>query len=276
MLFCIVYLTTMMADSPTRCLECTKIIKRKEVIRCQNCRRQIHFKCAKVKACDKVHILNNPNYQYYCEYCLHYKCGKCDKPVYNDNNSLQCEAGCMKWYHLRCTNISLAQYNEFNSAQTSLPWYCTNCHSEPFRNVNDNELFNLFHENHLEIFTIEQTNIKMYDLTCSICSRKIHTNKASKGLPCNSCSCLVHRKCSGLSNYEINHLKPADLVHWECMNCRCDKFACTPITDEELISHSFNSNFDCTCQTTCEARPFKLNIVFDLTRYRIRIRIRIM
>ena len=255
-----------------KCLECHKCVSPKTGFNCSECRLPIHPRCTKLKA-NAYKKFKDPLNKYLCRYCENFKCGKCDKPIYNDDNSLQCECiTCKKWYHLRCTKVSLKQYNEFNkmnaSGSSSPPWFCASCLCEPFSGLNNGDLAKILFDNRLENNTrklIKKTNFKNI---CPCCNRKIASDKIAKALPCRTCFCLTHRKCSRLSNYELNNCHPSDLIHWECYRCHQEKFPCIDLPDEDLHSLTYNSNFDCTCKTKCDTDSFKIKWILSLAKYR--------
>ena len=70
------------------------------------------------------------------------------------------------------------------------------------------------------------------------------------GLNCPSCNLLIHKKCSRLSRREILDLKKASKPRWECSTYLTIKFPFVYLSDEDIRSISFNSNFPCKCQKT--------------------------
>ena len=50
-----------------------------------------------------------------------------------------------------------------------------------------------------------------------------------------------------------------DLSRWECATCHTDKFPFGDISNNDLVSMSFNSNYDCPCQSTCLTSILKRN-----------------
>jgi hypothetical protein len=51
-------------------------------------------------------------------------CGDCTKPVKSNQRVILCD-GCSYWYHLKCTELSLTDYN--NLSQSNKDWYCRTC-----------------------------------------------------------------------------------------------------------------------------------------------------
>ena len=255
---------------PIKCAECLRRVSQKTGVTCSQCQYTFHPKCTELTKQQVKNIQKNPTLNtYVCNFCLNFKCGKCDKAVHKTVNGLQCEAAtCGIWFHLRCTKISIAQYNEFNKDRDSPPWFCTDCLCAPFYSINNNDLKKILLDNKLEQHTRKVLKSNEFKNICPICTRKIHTDKIAKALPCFSCFSLTHRKCSGLSNYELNNCEPSDLVCWECAGCRQSAFPCMDISDEEVIAMSFNSNFDCKCNATCDNLAFRKGLILDLTKFR--------
>ena len=54
-----------------------------------------------------------------------YPCIKCQKPVKTNQKGLQCNT-CNKWLHLKCTDLTLDQYN-FLETNINSPFYCLIC-----------------------------------------------------------------------------------------------------------------------------------------------------
>ena len=251
-----------------KCLQCRKfVLSNQNSICCDKCDQWIHLRCSKMKIKDFKELSEQPEAKFYCNFCLNYPCGKCDKPVYNHHNSLFCEAGCGKWFHLKCTNVTLNQYNLFTRDPSLPSWCCIGCYMPPFHDLNDIEIGLEFFDNDFETSTREELSKKAYDTRCSVCARKIMKNKFSRALACRSCASLVHRRCSGISNYDLLHSSSTVFQNWECVNCHTAKFAFNEITDDELAKESFDSNFDCSCQEMCSDIPYKKNLLLELAKF---------
>ena len=215
---------------------------------CDNCDNWIHLRCSKI-GLKAFKILNkDENSTFFCDYCKKYKCGKCDKPVFNNQNALFCESDCRKWYHLKCTKVSLETYQKFNKNNKCGSWFCSSCLSFPFHNLTNVELIaNSSFECKAEIEFDAIIKSNEFSSKCSICLRKIKENKKHKSMPCTTCKSLVHRKCTGISLYELNNSKRSDFLYWECANCMKNKFAFFDINDHDILVENFNSNFICPC-----------------------------
>ena len=60
-------------------------------------------------------------------------CGQCKKLVKEEDSAMKCEI-CEQWYHIKCQNITKAEYNHMQGgaaskkkAMTKLHWYCSTC-----------------------------------------------------------------------------------------------------------------------------------------------------
>ena len=111
----------MMASHKNNCLECSRKVSKITGLKCSTCEHPVHPRCSKLSKKEYVHFQKYPNLNtYICDYCQFYKCGKCGKAVHKVGNALQCEGdGCGTWFHLKCTKITLEQYNEFNTGVTA-------------------------------------------------------------------------------------------------------------------------------------------------------------
>ena len=61
---------------------------------------------------------------------------------------------------------------------------------------------------------------------------------------------FVHRKCCGITNFDLNNLPRELLPNWRCLTCYKDMFPFQwELTDNMIKDIAFNSNFNCACQT---------------------------
>ena len=258
-----------MASNLVKCLECSRKVSSKTGIRCGTCLHPIHPRCSKLSKNEYTQIQNFPNTNtFICNYCKFYKCGKCNKAVHKDDDALECEGDtCGTWFHLKCTKITALQYQEFNKNESSPPWFCTDCLCTPFSSVNDIDLSRILFDNRLEKYTRKLLKSNNFSPKCTICKRKIHSDKIAKALPCFTCGNLIHRKCSGLSNNELHNTDASQMSHWECQHCRHDRFALHDLSDEDLLSMAHNSNFDCTCKKDT-IDVMRKNLILNLTKFK--------
>ena len=73
-----------MANSITKCPKCIKIVyDNANSICCDDCDNWFHLRCTQLKLKDFKEFTNNPKLNFYCNFCVNYKCLKCDKPVFD-------------------------------------------------------------------------------------------------------------------------------------------------------------------------------------------------
>jgi hypothetical protein len=125
-------------------------------------------------------------------------------------------------------------------------WHCKKCYSNifPFTNIDNNKFEKLFDNKKKDLII---PNITDLSNTCSVCTKTLY-NK-NKGIPCNMCNALIHRKCTKLKVKELINLIKNDLPSWECSACIKLKFPFSDIPDCEIEEQTFNSNFNCICKT---------------------------
>ena len=82
-------------------------------------------------------------------------------------------------------------------------WLCSGCLDI------DNKKLLLLHENENNLTT--NIDLTKFSTTCRICLRKLQ--KPLKGIPCNCCNSLVHRRCSKLKSSEIRDLSKTKKIY---------------------------------------------------------------
>ena len=60
---------------------------------------------------------NNPKWKF--------PCIECAKPVKSNQKGIECST-CIKWVHLKCTNLTQSQYHSLE-ANENIPFYCLSC-----------------------------------------------------------------------------------------------------------------------------------------------------
>ena len=236
------------APSKFKCPKCRVVVKNVDSICCDNCLNWFHVKCSKVSRPIFNKFLKDSTLTFVCDFCTKYPCGKCNLGVFPHNKAICCDlTKCNKWYHLKCTKVSLARYNKFCSKDNEDEWVCDSCMLLPFASLSNHELCSI-----MPIHDTPAVSISNISSTkCSICMRGVHQRKSHKVLVCHSCNHWVHRKCSSISLSTLNSLSRMEFKQWECSECQSDKFAFSQITSKDIVSMSFNSNFDCPCKVTC-------------------------
>ena len=124
--------------------------------------------------------------------------------MYEGANSVLCSVGeCSTWFHLRCTEFSLAEYIDTTSRLHTDDWICPLCSHLPFSDLNPTEFAVHVSSNYTDLKTYFNSfpNRASYKTRCSVCTKKVTSNHQSNSLLCTGCTSFVHRKCSNISTY---------------------------------------------------------------------------
>jgi hypothetical protein len=250
----------------TKCIRCDKPVSG-NTIGCDICEGWLHLKCAGFKLKEFYKICEDVNTKFICRYCKFYQCGKCSKPVYPTQNGIQCDIdNCEKWYHLRCTKFTMAEYLSKSSRLHTENWYCPLCISFPFSDLSQKAFTEVVKPDcNLKTFFSKRPGINAYKNCCSVCTRKITKNQHDKSFPCSECKSLIHRKCSNISPHELINCKPSHLKRWSCNSCMASQFPFQNIAASEVEKMSFNSLFSCPCLADSSDVPNNCDLEFRLT-----------
>ena len=82
------------------------------------------------------------------------KCGKCNKPVIEQDNEVNCEI-CEIWFHSKCQGMPEAMYKVLNQYNWDLHWFCKSCNTGP------GKLLTTLSKLHTKIETLEDEMEKM-------------------------------------------------------------------------------------------------------------------
>ena len=85
--------------------------------------------------------------------------------------------------------------------------------------------------------------------------------KPLKGIPCNCCNSLIHRRCSKLKSSEIRDLSKTKKYIWECHYCK----TFVGLNYNELEQESFNSLYSCKCFKNTDFTTEKDKNIFHYT-----------
>ncbi len=248
----------------TKCLRCAKIIgDNQNSISCDKCNGWLHIRCAGLKLKEFKKISSDDNSTFICRYCDYYRCGKCSKPVYPTQNGIQCDTEdvCEKWYHLRCTKFTMAEYLNTKSRLHTETWNCPSCTNIPFHDLSDKVFLETVKPDlKLNDFFKSVPAINSFKTRCSVCTRKITKNQQPKSIPCRDCNTLVHRKCCNISFPDLLKCKPNHLKNWSCNTCLSHLFPFQDISTSDLQKLIYNNIISCPCQngsfdlptTSCE------------------------
>ena len=237
-------MSTLKANNNTKCIRCAKIIfENQNSIGCDDCEGWLHLRCSGFKLKQFKQICSNKDSTFTCRYCKFYKCGKCSKPVYPPQNGIQCDVNeCEKWYHLRCTKFTLAEYLNSKSRLHTDMWYCPDCANLPFMDLNPKEFTELVKDDlKLKQYYTTIPSIDTFKTRCSVCKRNITKNQKPKSLPCTDCHTFIHRKCSNISLPELLDSKASHLKNWSCNTCMSQRFPFQEIDTIDVLKLTYNS-----------------------------------
>ncbi len=254
----------------TKCLRCEKIIgENQNSISCDKCNGWLHIRCAGLKLKEFKKICSDDLSTFICRYCDYYKCGKCTKPVYPTQNGIQCDIDlCEKWYHLRCTKFTMAEYLNSKSRLHTESWNCPCCTSIPFSDLSDKDFLETVQDDlKLNDFFKTLPNINSFKSRCSVCTRKITKNQEPKSIPCRDCTSLVHRKCGNISLPNLLNCKPNQLKHWSCNTCMSHLFPFQDISTPDLQKLSYNNIVSCPCRDHSSETPTTYGNDFRTTNF---------
>ena len=105
------------------------------------------------------------------------KCRECTKVVRENARGIQCDV-CLKWFHLKCTVLSIKEYNYFS--KTGDLWICLYCRRDifPFHTLERDELIDLlvFNSNTECLCSDKISNLKLVSLPSFDISTSINNN----------------------------------------------------------------------------------------------------
>ena len=160
----------MSSTKVTKCTSCTKLFHEgQNAIQCDKCDGWLHLKCSGLKQKEFKNISEET--EFVCKFCINFQCGKCEKPVYSHQNSIECSIeGCSTWFHLRCTPFTQAEYLDRKSRLHTQPWYYPNCTMIPFNGTKNQDMCQLVNDDmHLrEYFNVLTCN-DAFNHKCSVC-----------------------------------------------------------------------------------------------------------
>ena len=241
----------MTSEKIDKCIKCRKqVAENQNSICCDECNGWIHLKCSGLTK--KKFLQLDSNTPFKCNFCLNFKCGKCNCPVFNYQNAVLCDnEPCNTWYHLGCTKFTQAEYKNKKSRLYTENWYCPNCNCIPFEDLPQPDFIKLQSDDTKlkEYFNFITCN-KVFSKKCSVCRKAV--NQVKKAFPCTSCQCYVHRTCTGIPIPQMLQVKPSQMKHWSCKTCVTDTFPFADIDDADLAKTTFNSGMKCSCSDKTE------------------------
>ena len=187
------------------------------------------------------------------------KCSNCSycnlkfKPV---SNSINCDS-CDGWVHLKCSGLTKEKFHALSVSQD--PWYCRPCLNKifPFNSIDNNKLLSTM-QTKVKIPTLSHNIIQKANPYCTKCLKQVL--QPHKGIYCTSCNHIIHKKCSPFNKNDTCPMR-------ECLSCICEKFPFGNMSNDELVTTSYNSNDNCLCGT----KSPKININNILGKYKVSI-----
>ena len=97
--------------------------------------------------------------------------------------------------------------------------------------------------------SLNSTSKLSFKHSCNVCSKKV--GQPHTAIPCPTCQCLTHKKCSKLSKKDIDYFKNRPNI-WECSACLNGKFPFMESDDIDIFMETFNSSWTCKCKTNIQ------------------------
>ena len=193
---------------PCFCPSCrARVPENSDSISCDYCKKWHHLDCTDLTKAQFEIFTKVKSFEWYCSKCMNEKCNKCNLLQYG--TKIQCEK-CEKKYHLRCAGLSKTAYIPTSA------WYCYQCQAEifPFNTISVKQVSSLTfnslnlnrHPNQIRSIHVSlQNNEPILNPNCNICFKRV--NQPNSAIPCPSCKCLIHKKCSKLTQRDIDYFK---------------------------------------------------------------------
>ena len=246
---------------PCFCTTCkTKVSNDADRIACDFCDRWFHLECTGLTRHQFEIFTVDESFSWFCKKCDLSRCNKCNI-LTKHGIKMICD-NCEKPYHMKCAGHSKTSFIPTGT------WYCYKCNEDifPFNSISVKQMASLTynsvnttkHPNKLR--TLHSSNPHIHnpadDLNskCNVCTKTV--SQPNTAIPCPSCKCLIHKKCSNLKPKEILQLKECFNV-WECSTCASSKFPFTEADDIEIHLDTFNSNWTCGCKSRIQ--PFTIS-----------------
>ena len=128
----------------TSCPVCTLPFVKNHCIACDLCDTWYHLKCTELSYGEFLAHCHNKTLTWKCSICeSNTHCAKCQVEFIPDSNqrSICCNM-CNKFYHLKCSKLTLASFFELSNNNET--WYCNSCteYIFPFNSINNSKLLN--------------------------------------------------------------------------------------------------------------------------------------
>ena len=216
------------------CYDCDKIFPEdcQESICCDKCSFWYHFSCTDLTFDKFKFHCDYPSVKWTCKKCIRNFCKKCDSSVHHKPKIKCCVCDCT--YHFSCAKVPQAHKNDDNFKKN---WICVTCKPSvfPFAKLDHNKIFEL--SNHsLEKYSRDNLSASSYSCKCSVCDGLLTKN--NKGVPCSSCQCRIHVRCSKVDPKNFHLFRG----NWQCQNCMKNNFPFLDLQDKSLHELQFNSS----------------------------------
>ena len=218
------------------CIHCDKIVDGPDYVLdsicCGKCSFWFHKDCAKLDVHEFDKLCNQPDHPWTCPPCKQNLCVRCNISTFHKPKTACCL--CKNVYHNVCAGLP-------KCGSRSSDWLCSNCRPSvfPFHNIDYKTLKKL--STSCDKYSYQNMSLLSQNMSsiCSVCSKKL--SNSNPGIPCFSCKCKIHSKCSKLKDPKNNfHLFKGN---WECENCMNEKFPFNNINDD-ILTEMFDYSTD--------------------------------
>ena len=164
-------------------------------------------------------ICDNSDIPWTCPPCKRKLCVNCNSCTHNKPKT-----SCFL-----CDNVCVGLPKAFKQTD----WLCKTCRPSvfPFHNVDHKSLIKV--TNNPGKYSLENLSVIASDMSrnCSVCA--VALSRSNPGIPCFSCNCKVHVKCSKINDAKNTfHLFRGN---WQCITCMRYKFPFTDIDNDSLL-----------------------------------------
>ena len=110
-----------------KCPNCTlEITVINDTICCDKCKKKYHHDCTNLTAFEITCHKKNEYKPWKCITCIDKYCNKCNKTFPKSNFESICCDKCSRWYHKKCTNLSISEFNSYLVNEDKI-WKCSSC-----------------------------------------------------------------------------------------------------------------------------------------------------
>lgn len=164
------------------------------------------------------------------------KCKHCTKPVKDNCRAIQCNI-CQQWLHLKCTVLSVKEYNHLS--QCDEEWFCSYCNSSifPFYHLDVYELAQLaFNSNTACLCSQKISKLRLDSLPCFEVMSSINSNPNLADVDVDNHIPIV----TNFDYYSVHDFHSNNLIH--------SSMADNSFSALHLNIRSLAANYDSLCQ----------------------------